>query len=110
MRRSHFHRRNSYGNQLKALPMEAVYAAGVSILSLILYGVVIGVSVYMSGETPKFIGGLGMLGFVIALCSFIYNLNQMKTNTELKYRIACLIISIVVLIIWAIPFILGLLN
>ena len=90
--------------------MEAMYAAGISLLSLIIYVVVIVVSVCMSGETPKFIGGLGMLGFFIALCSLVYNLNQMKTKTELKYRVVSLVISFVIMIIWATPYILGLLN
>ncbi len=104
------HRRNSYGNQLKALPMEAMYAAGISLFTLIIFVAVIAVSVYMSGETPKFIGGIGMLGFITALTAFIYNIGQMKTKTELKYRIICLLISTVIMIIWIAPYVLGLIN
>ena len=103
-------RRNSYGNQLKALPIEAMYAAGVSLFTLIAYGVVIGISVYMSGETPKFIGGIGMLGFFMAIGALIFNLGQMKTKTELKYRLICLGVSLVVIIVWATTFILGMIN
>lgn len=110
MRRARFHRRNSYGNQLKALPVEAMYAAGVSLFSLIIYGVVIGISVHMSGDTPKFIGGIGMLGFCVALFALLYNIGQMKTKTELKYRIVCMSISAVVMVIWIAPYILGLIN
>ncbi|CBK75851.1 hypothetical protein CIY_33900 [Butyrivibrio fibrisolvens 16/4] len=104
------HRRNSYGNQLKALPMEAMYAAGVSIFSLAIYGAIMGVSIYMAGETPKFIGGIGMLGFFVALAAFIYNIAQMKTKTELKYRLICLAISVVAMAIWVGTFILGMIN
>ncbi len=104
------HRRNSYGNQLKALPMEAMYAAGVSLFSLIVYVIIMGVSVYMSGETPKFIGGIGMLGFFMALAALLYNCGQMKTKTELKYRIICLTISIGVMCVWIGTFVLGMIN
>ena len=104
------HRRNSYGNQLKALPMEAMYAAGVSIFSLVIYAAIMGVSVYMSGETPKFIGGIGMLGFFIALGAMLFNIGQMKTKTELKYRLICLAISGVAMVIWVGTFILGMMN
>ncbi|MBQ7147331.1 MAG: hypothetical protein IJR96_01125 [Pseudobutyrivibrio sp.] len=104
------HRRSSYGNQLKALPIEAMYASGVSLFTLIIFGVVIGVSVYMSGETPKLLGGIGMLGFFIALAAMLYNIGQMKTKTELKYRITCMTISAVVMIIWIAPYVLGLIN
>ena len=104
------HRRNSYGNQLKAVPVEAMYAAGVSLFTLIIYGAVIGFSVYLKGETPKIIGGIGMLGFFIALFAFLYNLGQMKTKTELKYRITSLSVSGVVMIIWIATFILGMVK
>ncbi len=110
MARIYSHRRNSNGNQMKALPMEAMYAAAVSVFSLIVYGVVIGVSVYMAGETPKLIGGIGFLGFLLALVAGIYNIGQMKTKTELKYRIVCMIISLVALIVWLSTFILGLIK
>lgn len=104
------HRRNSYGNQLKALPVEAMYAAGVSIFSLFVYGAIMGVSIYMAGETPKFIGGIGMLGFFMALAALLYNCSQMKTKTELKYRIICLAISIGVMCVWIGTFVLGMIN
>ena len=104
------HRRNSYGNQLKALPMEAMYAAGVSLFSLIVYLVIMGVSVYMAGETPKFVGGIGMLGFFLALAALLYNIGQMKTKTELKYRLICLAISIAAMCVWIGTFILGMIN
>ncbi len=110
MVRSRSHRRNSYGNQLKALPIEAMYAAGVSVFTLIVYGIVIAVSVYMSGETPRLLGGFGMLGFFTALGAFIYNIRQMKTKTELKYRLICLGISFVIMAVWVATFILGMLN
>ena len=104
------HRRNSYGNQLKALPVEAMYAAGVSLLSLIIYGVTLGISVYMAGETPKLLGGFAMLGFFVALAALLYNCGQMKTKTELKYRLVCLAISIGAMGIWVGTFILGMVN
>lgn len=104
------HRRNSYGNQLKALPVEAMYAAGVSAFSLVIYAAIMGVSVYMSGDTPKFIGGIGMIGFFIALAALLFNVGQMKTKTELKYRLICLGISFLVMAVWVGTFILGMVN
>lgn len=104
------HRRSSSGNQLKALPVEAMYASGVSLFTLVIYGAIIGVSVYMKGETPNFIGGIGMLGFFVALGSLIFNIGQMKTKTEIKYRVTCLSISAVTLVIWITPIVLGLIN
>ena len=105
-----FHRRSSYGNQLKALPMEAMYAAGVSLFTLVVYGIIIGASVYMAGETPRWLGGIGMLFFIAALCTLIFNIGQMKTKTELKYRVVCLVISSVVMLFWLTTFILGMIN
>ncbi len=110
MRRGRPHRRNSYGNQLKALPVEAMYASGVSLFSLLIYVAVIGVSVYFAGETPKLVAGIGMLGLFISLAAALFNLGQMRTKTEVKYRIICMSISVVVLIIWITPYIMGLLN
>ena len=104
------HRRSSSGNQLKALPMEAMYAAGVSIFSLVIYGAIMGVSVYMAGETPKFVGGIGMLGCFLAIAAFLYNVAQMKTKTELKYRLICLAVSTLAMAIWVGTFILGMVN
>lgn len=110
MARNRSRRRNSYGNQLKALPIEAMYAAGVSLFSLIVYIVVIVISVFMAGETPRWVGGSGMLGFFAALGAFLYNLGQMKTKTELKYRLICLGVSLVVMIVWMATFIIGMVN
>ena len=110
MARGRFHRRKSTGNQLMALPMEAMYAAAVSLVTLIIYGGIIGASVYMAGETPRWLGGLGTLGFLAALVAFIFNMRQMKTKTEFKYRVICLIISVLVLIVWLTTMILGLVR
>ena len=99
--RGRFHRRSSYGNQLKALPVEAMYAAGVSLGTLVVYAGIIAGSVYLSGETPKWLGGLG---------SLIFNIGQMKTKTELKYRATCLIISSVVMIVWMATLVVGLVR
>ena len=98
------HRRNRSGNQLKALPIEAMYAAGVSVFSLIAG------SVYMSGETPKWLGGSATLCFCVALGAFIYNIGQMKTKTEIKYRIICLGISTLAMIVWTATIVLGMIN
>ena len=104
------HRHSSYVKQTKALPMEAMYAAGVSVFSLVVYAAVMGVSVYMAGETPKFVGGIGMLGFFLALAAFLYNCGQMKTKTELKYRLICLAVSGLIMAVWIGTFILGMIN
>lgn len=105
--RGRFHRRSSYGNQLKALPVEAMYAAGVSLGTLVVYIAIMAGSVYLSGETPKWLGGLGTIGFLVALCALIYNIGQMKTKTELKYRATCLAISSVVMIVWMATLVVG---
>lgn len=107
MARGRFHRRNSYGNQLKALPIEAMYAAGVSIITLFVYAGIIAGSVYLSGETPRWLGGLGTIGFLSALGALIFNIRQMKTKTELKYRLICLGISIFVMLVWSFPLVIG---
>ena len=104
------HRRNSNGNQLKALPIEAMYAAGVSVFSLILYGAIIAGSVYLAGETPKWLGGSATLCFCIALGAFIFNIGQMKTKTEIKYRLICLGISTPAMIVWTATIIVGMIN
>lgn len=104
------HRRNSNGNQLKALPIEAMYAAGVSVFSLILYGAIIAGSVYLAGETPKWLGGSATLCFCIALGAFIFNIGQMKTKTEIKYRLICLGISTLAMIVWTATIIVGMIN
>lgn len=103
-------RHSSYSNKLRALPVEAMYAAGVSIFSLLIFGVILGVSIYMSGETPKFVGGIAMLGFFTCLSAFVFNIRQMQTKTELKYRLICLGVSTFAMIVWATPYVLGLLN
>ena len=104
------HRRNSNGNQLKALPIEAMYAAGVSVFSLILYGAIIAGSVYLAGETPKWLGGSATLCFCIALGAFIFNIGQMKTKTEIKYRLICLGVSTLAMIVWTATIIVGMIN
>lgn len=108
--RGRFHRRSSYGNQLKALPVEAMYAAGVSLATMVVYIGIIAGSVYLSGETPKWLGGLGTIGFLVALGSLIFNIGQMKTKTELKYRATCLAISSVVMIVWMATLVVGLVR
>ncbi len=110
MARNRFHRRGSYGKQLKALPMEAMYSAGVSLVTLIAYIFIIAASVFMAGETPRWLGGLSTLFFFVALCALIFNISQMKTKTEFKYRLVCLIISAVVMFFWMGTFILGMIN
>ena len=109
MARTYSHRRNSYGNQLKAIPVEAIYAAGVSIFSIVMFIAIIGVSIYMAGETPRWLGGISVLAFIVALNAFIYNIKQMKTKTEIRYRVACMLISVLALAIWIGTFILGML-
>lgn len=107
MARIYSHRRNSFGNQKKALPMEAMYAAGVSGFSLLVYVIIIAVSVYMAGETPNFIGGLGIIFFLVSLVAFIYNVGQMRTQTELRDRVVCMVISSISLLAWLITFFIG---
>ncbi|MBE5916965.1 MAG: hypothetical protein E7273_08990 [Pseudobutyrivibrio ruminis] len=110
MARGRFRRRSSYGNQLKALPIEAMYAAGVSLASLIMFAGIIVAAVYFAGETPRWIGGLGTIGFLVSLCAFIFNIGQMKTKTEFKYRIICFVISSVAMIVWAAALVIGLVR
>ncbi len=107
MARGRFRRRNSYGNQLKALPMEAMYCAGVSLFTFVLYIAIMTGSVYLSGETPRWLGGLGTLGFLVSVIAFIFNVGQMKTKTELKYRAICLGVSSFVMLIWIATLIIG---
>ncbi|MCR4694430.1 MAG: hypothetical protein K5773_03790 [Pseudobutyrivibrio sp.] len=109
MTRTYSHRRNSYGNQLKAIPVEAMYAAGVSIFSILMFIAIIGVSIYMAGETPRWIGGISVLAFIVSINAFIYNIKQMKTKTEIRYRVICMLISVFALAIWIGTFILGML-
>lgn len=110
MARGHHRRRNSYGNQLKALPIEAMYASGVSLFTLFIYAIIIIVSVYFSGETPKWIGGIGTLGFIAAAVALIFNIRQMSTKTEFKYRMICLGVSTFVMLIWAATLVIGLVR
>ena len=110
MARGRFHRRSSYGNQLKALPIEAMYAAGVSFATLLIYGGIIAGSVYLSGETPKWLGGLGTIGFLIAFGALVYNIGQMKTKTEFKYRVVCMSISSFTMLVWVVTLLLGLIR
>ena len=110
MVRVYRHRHNSSRGRAKALPIEAMYAAGVSLFSLIVYGVVIGVSVYLEGETPKWLGGIAMLAFIASICAFVFNVYQMKTKTEIKYRVICIIISFVALVVWGATIILGMVK
>ena len=104
------HRRSSNGNQLKALPIEAMYAAGISVFSLVLYGAIIAGSVYLAGETPRWLGGSGTLCFCLALGAFIFNIRQMKTKTEIKYRVICLCISTLAMAVWTATIVLGMIN
>ena len=90
--------------------MEAMYSAGVSLVTLIIYGSIITASVYMSGETPRWLGGLGTLGFLTAFGAFAYNVGQMKTKTELKYRVICLAISSIIMLVWIATLIIGLIR
>lgn len=110
MARNRRHRKSSASKPLKALPMEAVYAATLSLFSLIIYIAVIGVSAFMNGETPKLVGGIGMLGFIIALAALVYNFFQLNTKTEVKYRVICFGISTFATILWLAPYIYGLIK
>lgn len=110
MARTYSHRRRTSTGPAKAKPVEAMYAAGVAVFSLLMYIAIIVASVYMAGDTPKWLGGLGFIGFCIAIASFIYNANQMRSKTELRDRIICMSISSVVFIIWVATFILGMLS
>ncbi|MCR4566505.1 MAG: hypothetical protein K5769_00435 [Pseudobutyrivibrio sp.] len=110
MARVYRHRHGSSGGRSKALPIEAMYAAGVSLVSLIVYGAIIGGSVYLAGETPKWLGGLGTLGYIVAICAFVYNIRQMKKQTEIKYRIICMGISSVSMIVWTVTIIIGMIK
>ncbi len=110
MARVYRHRHNSYKGQSKALPIEAMYAAGVSLFSIIVYIAIIIASVYLAGETPKWLGGLAFLGYCAAIAAFVYNIGQMKTKTELKYRIACLAISFVAMVVWTVTIIIGMVK
>ena len=107
MARVYSHRRNRSGNQLKAKPMEAIYGAVVSGISIVLYAAIVVVSVDMAGETPNWIGGLGFLGICTAIGAFIYVIKQMKTKTDFVLRLICMGVSTVSLLIWFITFLIG---
>ena len=90
--------------------MEAMYAAGVSIFSLVAFIAILAIDVYMAGDTPKVIGGLSILFFIAALCAFAFNISQMTKQTELKDRIICMIISTVCFAVWLVTFLIGMFN
>ena len=110
MARVYSHRRNRNGNQLKAKPIEAMYAAGCSIASVLLYAVLIALSIFNAGDNTRWIGGIGFLGFVMALVAFIYNIRQMRTPTELTIRIICMAISSVAFLIYIATYVMGILH
>ena len=110
MARGRKRRRSSYGNQLKALPIEAMYASGVSLFTLFLHVIIIIIAVYLAGETPKWLGGIGTLGFIAAAVALIFNIRQMSTKTEFKYRLICLGVSSFVMIVWMSTLINGLVR
>lgn len=110
MTRVYSHRRSRFGNPKKAKPMEAMYAAGVSIFSVLCFIVILIVDVAMGGDTPRFIGGLSVIAFLISLSAFIFNIGQMRTQTEFKDRLICLLISIFSFLIWLSVFVIGMVN
>ncbi len=107
MARIYNRRRASAKDQLKAKPMEAIYAAAVSLASFVAYIVIVAMSVSYAGDSPNWVGGLGILGFFASICAGIYNAGQMQTKTEFKDRCICFGISIAVFLIWLVTFILG---
>ena len=108
MARVYSHRRGT--TQKKAKPIEAMYAAVVSTISAVVYFAVIFYSVSQAGETSKLIGGIGMLGFAVAIGAFAFNVKQMAMDTDLHDRIICISVSTLVLILWIATMIIGMFN
>ena len=110
MTKTYSHRRGNFGVQNKAKPVEAMYAAGFSIISIIAYIVILIIDAFMAGETPKVVGGLAFVFFCMSVGAFCFNISQMKTKTEFRDRVICLCISSVSFLIWLSTFILGMVR
>ncbi len=110
MARIYNRRRSAAQKQQKAKPMEAMYAAGVSILSFVVFIFTVVMSVVYSGDSPNWVGGLGILGFFASICACIFNAGQMQSKTEFRDRCICFVISLAALLIWLATFILGMLD
>lgn len=105
MARVYSHRRST--TKKLAKPIEAMYAAGVSTVSIVMYFVEISIAVSEAGETTNWVGGFGILGLCIAIGAFVYNVGQMKKSTDLTERIICMSISSVALLCWGITMLIG---
>lgn len=95
---------------LKGKPLQAMGAAGVSLLTIITFGIVIAVSASYGGDSPKIIGGVGFLALIVSLVAFIYNIRQIRIKGEFVERLICLIISLIAFAAWAGIFIFGMFN
>lgn len=108
MARVYSHRRST--SQKKAKPMEAIYMSGVSILSIIVYLVLMAFSVANAGENSRWIGGVGILGLAIAIWAFVFNFGQMRKDTDFKERVICMVISSLALLAWVVTLVIGMFN
>lgn len=110
MTKTYSRRKMGFGVQKKAKPMEAIYAAALSLFCIVAYIGILVVDVMMAGETPKVLGGLSFVFYFLAFVSFVFNISQMKTSTDIKDRIICMSISSVSFLIWTFTFILGMVK
>lgn len=101
---------SSYKQQNRTVPMESMYAATASILTIVILVAIIVTSTYMAGETPAYVGGIGVLAFFTSIGCFVYNLRKFKEKTDLRIKLSCLIVSSVAALAWLAIYVLGMLR
>ncbi|MCF0186712.1 MAG: hypothetical protein HUJ98_09540 [Bacteroidaceae bacterium] len=103
--------RNRYrrfrGNQKLARPIEAMRCGAISLVCLLTELVLMVLSALSAGDNPKWVGSVGTVAFVVAVVCFIYNIRQMKKNTDVILKWGSMAVSTVAFLGWAVVFFMG---
>ena len=103
--------RNRYrrfrGNQKLARPIEAMRCGAISAFSLVVGLMLVVLSALSAGDNPKWVGAFGTVAFVMAIVCFVYNIRQMKKNTDLLLKWASMAVSAIAMVGWIVVFIIG---
>ncbi|MCF0131175.1 MAG: hypothetical protein HUJ71_05580 [Pseudobutyrivibrio sp.] len=98
------------GNQKLAKPVEAFYCACISGFTVIVEIVLIVLSVMSGGDNPTWMGSIGTCAAITALSCCIYNIKEMKKNTDVILKWSFMAISAITAVSWLVIFFVGVLN
>jgi len=101
--------KSSFGNN-KPKPMVSLTSAGVAMITMVVFAIIIGISASTAGDTPRLLGALAFASFVFAIITTFMSARQLKSKDDFGIRLGCFLVCVVAVLVWVSVYVIGMIN